>query len=171
MKTIFGVLLILLSLSSYAQLDKPVTNGELKALIGSWTGTMVATGFVDGKNQHNYTAMLEVVDMQDSLMFSFTYTHSETGMQLVEKYPLRVYDNNSKISFDSTQFEITEVRRRGPRLTVYAERQGYNEDKTRTMDWQDIFIIGPGILNITKGIRYSDMTDFSIQRRLTLTKK
>jgi hypothetical protein len=170
MKIIFSALLIVFSMTMYAQLDKPVTNAELKALVGNWAGPMVATGFVDGKNQHSYTTALEVVDMQDSLMFNFTFT-GEGGKQLIEKYPLHIYDNGSKLSFDSTQFEITEVRRRGPRLTVYAEREGYTEDKTRRVEWQDIFIIGPGILNITKGIRYSDMIDFSIQKRLTLTKK
>jgi hypothetical protein len=170
MKTIFIVLMIFFSLSAFAQMDKPVTNAELKALVGNWAGPMVATGFVDGKNQHTYTTALEVVDMQDSLMFSFTFT-GEGGKQLVEKYPLRIYDNNGKLSFDSTEFEIMEVRRRGVRLTVYAEREGYTPDKTRRVEWQDIFIIGPGILNITKGIRYPDMVEFSIQKRLTLTKK
>jgi hypothetical protein len=170
MKIIFGALLIFFSLSTHAQMDKPVTNAELKTLVGNWTGPMVATGFVDGKNQHSYTTELEVVDMQDSLMFSFTFT-GEGGKQLIEKYPLRIYDNNSKLSFDSTQFEITDVRRRGPRLTVYAEREGYTDNLSRRTEWQDIFIIGPGILNITKGIRFPDMVDFSIQKRLTLTKK
>jgi hypothetical protein len=101
-------------------------------------------------------------------MFNFTYT-DETGKQLFEKYPLRIYDNGDKLSFDSTQFEITDIRRRGIRLTIYAEREGYVTN--RQVEWQDIFIIGPGILNITKGIRYPDMIDFSIQKRLTLTKK
>jgi len=170
MKIIFSALFLFLSVTIHAQIDKPVTNAELKALVGNWTGPMVATGFVDGKNQHSYTTALEVVDMQDSLMFNFTFT-GEGGKQLIEKYPLRIYDNGSKLSFDSTQFDITEIRRRGVRLTVYAEREGYTEDKARRVEWQDIFIIGPGILNITKGIRYSDMIDFSIQKRLTLTKK
>ncbi|MBL7700657.1 MAG: hypothetical protein JNM14_00285 [Ferruginibacter sp.] len=170
MKTILSALIIFFSLTTFAQMDKPVTNAELKALVGYWTGPMIATGFVDGKNQHSYTTALEVTDMQDSLMFSFTFT-DEGGKQLVEKYPFRIYDNNSKLSFDSTQFEITEVRRRGVRLTMYAEREGYTPDKTRRVEWQDIFIIGPGILNITKGIRYPDMVDFSILKRLTLTKK
>lgn len=168
MKILFSALLILLQMAVVAQTDKPVTNAELKALIGNWTGPMVATGFVDGKNQHSYSTTLEVVGMQDSLMFNFTFT-GEAGKQLTEKYPLRIYDNGSKLNFDSTQFEITEIRRRGIRLTIYAEREGY--DQNRRVEWQDVFIIGPGILNITKGIRYPDMIDFSIQKRLTLTKK
>lgn len=171
MKTIFTALFMLLCMAALAQpAAKPISNEELKALAGNWTGQMIATGFADGKNQHSYATALQVTDMQDSLMFSFTFT-GEDGKQLVEKYPLRIYDNNSKLSFDSTQFEITEVRRRGVRLTLYAEREGYTPDMTRRVEWQDSFIIGPGILNITKGIRYPDMVDFSILKRLTLTKK
>ncbi|MBL0201046.1 MAG: hypothetical protein IPP81_13215 [Chitinophagaceae bacterium] len=168
MKTVFFALLMFLQIMVVAQIAKPVTNAELKVLVGTWTGTLVATGFVDGKNQHTYTTALEVVDMQDSLMFNFTFT-GEGGKQLIEKYPLRIYDNGDKLSFDSTQFEITDIRRRGIRLTMYAEREGY--DQNRRVEWQHVFIIGPGILNITKGIRYPDMIDFSIQKRLILTKK
>jgi hypothetical protein len=167
MKIILSALLIFFSITVQAQIAKPVTNAELKALVGNWAGPMVATGFVDGKNQHAYTTALEVVDMQDSLMFNFTFT-GEGGKQLIEKYPLRIYDNGDKLSFDSTQFEITDIHRKGPRLTIYAEREGY--DNNRRVEWQDIFIIGPGILNITKGIRYPDMVDFSIKRRLNLRK-
>jgi hypothetical protein len=168
MKILFSALFIFLQITVLAQTAKPVTNAELKALVGNWTGPMVATGFVDGKNQHSYSTTLEVVDMQDSLMFNFTFT-GEAGKQLIEKYPLRIYDNGDKLSFDSTEFEIKDILRRGIRLTIYAEREGY--DQNRRVEWQDIFIIGPGILNITKGIRYPDMIDFSIKKRLTLTKK
>ena len=171
MKTIFSTLIMFLQVTAIAQIAKPVTNQELKALAGKWAGPMVATGFTfaDGKNQHSYSTVLEVLDMQDSLMFNFTHTDVATGAQLIEKFPLRIYNNGDKLSFDSTEFEITDIRRRGIRLTIYAEREGY--DSNRRVEWQDIFIIGPGILNITKGIRYPDMVDFSIQKRLSLTKK
>ncbi len=111
---------------------------------------MVATGFIEGKNQHNFSATLEAVDMDDSLQFNFTYTDA-SGKQQTEKNMLRVYDNGNKLSFDSAQFDIVEIRRRGIRTTVYAERTGY--DVNRQADYQDIFLIGLGILNITKGIR------------------
>ena len=171
MKVLLGALLIFLQIATVAQTARPVANAELKALVGNWTGPMVATGFkfADGKNQHTYSTVLEVIDMQDSLMFNFAFTDVITNEQLIEKFPLRIYDNGSKLSFDSTQFEIADLSRRGIRLTIYAEREGYHEN--RRVEWQDIFIIGPGILNITKGIRYPDMIDFSIQKRLTLTKK
>ena len=167
MKIVFSLLIIFLQLSAVAQ-NVTVTNTELKALVGKWAGPMVSTAFVDGKNQHSYTTELEIVAIQDSLMFSFTFT-GEGGKQLIEKYPLYIYDNSSKLTFDSTKFEITEISRRGNRLAIYAERDG--RDQGRKAEWQDIFIIAPGSLNITKGIRYEDMVDFSIKQRLTLTKK
>lgn len=171
MKILFSALFIVLQITVLAQTAKPVTNAELKALVGNWSGPLVATGFkfADGKNQHTYSTALEVIDMQDSLMFNFAFTDVITHEQRIEKFPLRIYDNGSKLSFDSTQFEIADLSRRGIRLTIYAEREGY--DQNRRVEWQDVFIIGPGILNITKGIRYPDMIDFSIQKRLTLTKK
>jgi hypothetical protein len=171
MKTILSTLIVFLQITAIAQTAKPVTNQELKALAGKWTGTMVGTGFTfaDAKNQHTYSTALDVIDMQDSLMFNFAFTDVATGAQLMEKFPLRIYDNGSKLTFDSTQFEIADLTRRVTRLTIYAEREGY--DQNRRVEWQDIFMIGPGILNITKGIRYPDMIDFSILKRLTLTKK
>ena len=161
MKIVFSILIIFLRLSTVAQ-NNTVTNNELKVLVGKWAGPMVATGFVDGKNQHNYATELEVVDMQDSLLFNFIFT-GEGGKQLVEKYGFRIYDNSTRLTFDSTKFEITEISRKGNRLTIYAERDG--RDQGRRAEWQDIFIIAPGKLEITKGIRFEYMIDFSIRKR------
>ncbi len=80
-----------------------------------------------------------------------------------------MYNNSSKLSFDSAQFDIAEIRRRGILLSIYAEREGYENYKP--VDFQDILIIGPGILNITKGIRSGEAVDFAIRKRLALTKK
>lgn len=168
MKNIFSALLIIFSITVHAQRDKPVTNAELKALVGNWSGTMVVTGIDEGKNQVTYSTVLEITDMQDSVMFSFIYTDPE-GKQQIERYPMRMFDNGSKMNFDSTQYDVAEIRRRGPRLFIYAERTGY--DINRPADYQVEFIIGPGILNIAKGIRYGDMVNFSIRKRLALTKK
>ena len=98
MKTIIGALIMCLQITAIAQIAKPVTNQELKALAGKWTGSMVATGFTfaDGKNQHSYSTVLDVIDMQDSLMFNFAFTDVMTNEQLIEKFPLRIFDNGSK---------------------------------------------------------------------------
>ena len=167
MKIIVSALLIFFQLTAVAQ-NNSISNAELKALVGNWTGTAVNTVFFNGQNQVTLTVVLEVVDMKDSLQLNFTYTESG-GKQFTETNYLYVYNNSSKLSFDSAQFDIAEIRRRGVRLTVYAEREGYENYKS--VDFQDILIIGPGILNITKGIRAADAVDFAIRKRLSLTKK
>jgi hypothetical protein len=167
MKIIFSALLMLLQITVIAQIDKPVTNQELKALVGNWAGTSANTVLNGAVNQVTLATTLEVVDMKDSLQFNFIYTQSD-GKLLTETNFLYVY-NNTKLSFDSAQFDIAEVRRRGVRLSIYAEREGYENYKP--VDFQDILIIGPGMLNITKGVRSGDAVDFAIRKRLTLTKK
>lgn len=167
MKIIVSALLIFFHLTAVAQ-NNSISNAELKALVGNWTGTAVNTVFINGQNQVTLAVVLEVVDMKDSLQLNFTYTEPG-GKQLTETNYLYVYNNSSKLSFDSAQFDIAEIRRRGVRLTVYAEREGYENYKS--VDFQDILLIGPGILNITKGIRAADAVDFAIRKRLSLTKK
>lgn len=167
MKIILSVLLIFLQLAALAQ-NNSISNAEFKALIGNWTGTAVNTVFTNGQNQVTLSVALEVVDMKDSLQLNFNYTQTD-GKQSTETNYMYVYNNSSKFSFDSAQFDIAEIRRRGVRLTIYAEREGYENYKS--VDFQDIIIIGPGILNITKGIRSADAVEFSIRKRLTLTKK
>jgi hypothetical protein len=168
MKIIFSALLIFFSVTVTAQKAKAVTNEELKALVGKWGGSMVSTGFTDGKSQLSFSTALEVIDMKDSLLFNYTYTDAE-GKQSTEKSIMHIYDDGNRLSFDSAQFDIVETRRRGVRVTMYAEREGH--DNYRPADYQYIFIFGQGILNITKGIRYADMVDYSILKRSTLTKK
>lgn len=167
MKTIFFAHLLFLQLAAVAQ-KTSITNAEFKALIGSWTGTSVNTEFVNGLNQVTLATTLEVIDMEDSLQLNFVYTQPD-GKQFTETSSLYVYDNSSKLSFDSAQFDIAEVRRRGVRLSIYAEREGYENYKP--VDFQDFLLIGPGILNITKGIRTGNAVDYAIRKRLTLTKK
>jgi hypothetical protein len=167
MKILLSTVLIFLQLAAVAQ-RSTVTNAEFKALAGSWTGTVVNTAFPSGQNQVTLTTTLEVVDMKDSLQFNFVYTRAD-GNTFKETNFLYVYDNNSKLSFDSAQFDIAEVRRRGVRLSIYAEREGY--ENNRPAEFQVILLIGPGILNITKGVRFGEAIDYSIRNRLTLTKK
>lgn len=168
MKIITSAILIFFQLAVTAQINNKVTNVEFKALVGSWTGTAVNTVFINGQNQVILAVTLEVIDLKDSLQLNFIYTEAG-GKQFTEKNSLYIYDNGGKLSFDSAQFDIAEIRRRGVRLSIYAERPGYENYKP--VDFQDILLIGPGILNITKGIRADDAVDFAIRKRLTLTKK
>lgn len=167
MKIIGSALLIFFQLTVVAQ-NNSITNAEFKALVGNWTGTSVNTVLTGGTNQVTLQTTLEVVDLIDSLQFNFVHTQAD-GKQLTETNYLYVYNNSSRLSFDSAQFDIAEIRRRGVRLTVYAEREGYENYKS--VDFQDILLIGPGILNITKGIRTADAVDFAIRKRVSLTKK
>ncbi len=168
MKIILSAILIFFQLAATAQSNNKVTNAEFKALIGSWMGTAVNTIFINGQNQVTMAVTLEVVDMKDSLQLNFIYTEPG-GKQFTETNSLYIYDNGSKLSFDSAQFDIAEIRRRGVRLSIYAERPGYENYKS--VDFQDILLIGPGIFNITKGVRGDNAVDFAIRKRLTLTKK
>jgi hypothetical protein len=62
------------------------------------------------------------------------------------------------------------TRRRGPRVTIIAEREG--AANFRSADFQETINFGPGILNFTNGIRYMDMSEtYFIRKRVTLTKK
>jgi hypothetical protein len=167
MKILFSILFLFLSVSINAQRSISVTDKELKELVGKWTGTMVYTNDNDAKSQVTLLTTLEIVDLKDSLGFNFTYTEPG-GNQVTEKNSMRIYEDGNKLSFDSAQFDIVETRRRGVRITIIAEREGV--DKSRSADFQEIIIMGSANLNITKGIRYMDMTEYYISKRLALTK-
>ncbi len=168
MKIISSAFFFFLLFCGYAQNSKKgLTEKDLKDLVGTWSGSMIVTSSADEKTQQTISTLLEIVDLKDSLGFNFTYTEPG-GKQLTEKNSLRIYDDGNMLSFDSAQFDIVEIRRRGARLSVIAEREGV--DKYLSADFQETIIIGPGILNITKGIRYMDMTAYFIRKRLILTK-
>jgi hypothetical protein len=168
MKIIFGALFFV-SVCVTAQRPVGVTDKELKDLVGNWAGTMVYTDAKNEKLQVTYQVALEIVDMKDSLIFHYTYT-DPAGNQARDTSSLRIYDNGDKLSFDSAQFDIMATRRRGPRVTIIAERSG--AENFRSADFQEAINFGPGILNFTKGIRYMDMSEtYFIRKRVTLTKK
>lgn len=166
MKAIFIILFFSFSFSSLAQIEGgSLTYKDLKDLAGNWGGTMVYTAET---SQLTFQSKLEIVDMKDSLMFSFINTGAD-GKQVTEKYAMYIYDNGNKLRFDSNEFEIVAIRRRGVRLTIIIEREGV--DKYRSAEFQDTIIIGPVNLNIEKKIRYADAVDYFIRSRTSLTKK
>ena len=167
MKIFLSCLVFLCSITSMAQPGRgSITEKELKDLAGNWAGTMVYTG---DSSQITSVVALEVVDMKDSLVFNYTFTHKD-GKQVKEKNSLRIYEEGNKLSFDSAQFDIVSTRRRGIRLTIIAERVGV--ENFRSADFQETINMGPGIFNYTKGIRYMDMSEaYLIRKRVTLTKK
>ena len=167
MKIFLSCLVFLCSITAMAQPGRgSITEKELKDLAGNWAGTMVYTG---DSSQITSVVALEVVDMKDSLVFNYTFTHKD-GKQVKEKNSFRIYEEGNKLSFDSAQFDIVSTRRRGIRLTIIAERFGV--ENFRSADFQETINMGPGIFNYTKGIRYMDMSEaYLIRKRVTLTKK
>ncbi len=167
MKIIFSILFFFLSFSVMAQRADDVTNRELKALVGNWTGSVAYTNSDDNKMQATLKAQLEIIDLKDSLAFNFLYTDGD-GKQSTAKYFMYIYEKGLKLSFDSALYDIVETRRRGPRVLLYAERAAV--DNNRAVDFQEEIIMAPGILNITKGIRFGNMVDFFVRRKSLFVK-
>lgn len=168
MKIILSTLFFCCSFSAIAQLKRGgLTANDLKDLPGNWTGTMVYTTNGADKSQVTYKTNLEIVDMKDSYILKFLHTDTD-GKQLIENYALRIYEDGNKMRFDSSEYDIVAVRRRGVRLSIIIEREGV--DKARSADFQQTITIGPGILNIEKKIRYMDMVDYFIRSRSAFTK-
>jgi hypothetical protein len=166
MKIILSSILFFYSFAAVAQNARAgLTFKELKSLSGNWTGNMVYTA---ENAQDTYQSGLEILDMQDSLKLNFTHTGAD-GKQLMESFIMRIYEDGNKLSFDSSEYDIAAIRRRGVRLEIIIEREGV--DKFRSADFQQTLIIGPATLNIIKKIRYSDMQDYFIRSRSAYTKK
>ena len=166
MKIIFCILFFGFSFSSIAQIEGgSLTAKDIKDLAGNWTGSMV---FTDENAQVTFKSSLEIVDMKDSLMLKFIHTGAD-GKQTAESYGMRISEDGLKLRFDSNEYEIVAIRRRGVRLSIIIEREGV--DKYRSADFQETIIIGPANLNIERKIRYTDMVDYFIRSRSAFTKK
>ncbi|MBS1753293.1 MAG: hypothetical protein KF825_13185 [Ferruginibacter sp.] len=165
MKIIFNLLFFMLTFTASAQINRGgLTERDTKGLPGKWTGTMV---FTADKEQVTYKSVLNITDMKDSMMFNFIHVGPDATMDTVS-YAMRIYDDGNKLEFDSSIYDIMAVRRKGIRLVIIAEREGV--DKYRSADFQITLTIGPGYLNIVKGIRYDDMTEYFIRYRSVFTK-
>jgi hypothetical protein len=168
MKIIFSTLFLCFSVAAMAQMNRGgYTANDLKDLPGNWTGTMVYTINGADKSEVTYKTNLEIVDMKDSFMLKFIHTGTD-GKQLNENYAFRIYEDGNKMRFDSSEYDIMAIRRRGVRLSIIAEREGV--DKNLPANFQQTITIGPGILNIEKKIRYMDMVDYFIRSRSAFTK-
>ena len=166
MKIIFSILFFFFSLAVSAQINRGgLTDRDTKGLPGKWTGTMVYT---EEKEQVTFKSVLDITDMKDSLLFNYIHVGPDAKMDTV-RYAMRIYDENNKLQIDSSVYDIMAVRRRGVRLVIIADREGV--DKFRSADFQITLTIGPGYLNIVKGIRYDDMTEYFIRYRSIFTKQ
>jgi hypothetical protein len=164
MKIIPAILFFVFSFAANAQ-RLGFTGKDLKGLPGKWSGSMAYTAEM---NQVTYKSVLSITDLKDSLLLSYIHTGPDEKTDTVQ-YAMRIYDDGNKLQFDSSEYEIVAVRRKGPRLVVIADRSGV--DKFKSADFQLTLTIGPGYLNIVKGIRYMDMVEYFIRYRSVFTKQ
>ena len=169
MKIILGTMFFCYSFAALAQTGRgSLTANDFKNLSGSWTGTLVYTGYSAQKAQVTFLTKLEITDMTDSLMFNYSNKSKDSSIRFVEKYSLYIYDNGNKLRFDSSDYDITGVRRMGSRISFLAERFGAENFKP-TM-YQLEITVDPANISIVKNYSYMDMMDYSIRYRMTLKK-
>jgi hypothetical protein len=167
MKIILTGLCFFLSALSFAQ-NRGFTYKDLKGLEGNWAGQLVYTDYSDDIKQVSLQASLSVIDMKDSLGMSFMYTEPN-GKTVTDKYSMRIYGNGEKLVYDGMEFDISAVRRSGPRLVVIVEREG--TDNNREADIRETFIIGPAVFNIQKEVRYEGSEKYFTRNKIQFTKK
>lgn len=145
-----------------------IYNKELKALAGNWTGSMIYTDPAKNNTQVMLVTKLEITDLADSLALQFSYTDAE-GKPAAEKTYLCIYDKEDKLSIDGEQYDIVFTGRKGPRLTLIAEKNNVMENN-RLADLKQTIIFGPANLSMVKEVRYMENEFYFIRRRAAFTK-
>jgi hypothetical protein len=169
MKIIFGTMLILSSVTLSAQpFTKPISNRELKGLAGNWAGNVTKTDDAYNNALIPLKGAVEVVENSDSLLLNFTYTDA-SGKESTEKTSLCILENEMKIRIGGDLFEITSAIRRGPKITIIAEKQAYENYKL--MDFREQIIFGAQTFDIIKEARFIDMDAYFIRIRGAFTRK
>lgn len=168
MKTIYSLLLLFFSAAASAQNSKAlIFHKELKVLVGNWTGTMVYTDPKKNDAQVTLQTKLLIADLNDSLSLEFSYTDAD-GKAMVEKTFMRILDKEDQFGMDGELYDIGFTGRKGPRLTIIAEKQGM--DNNRVADLKQTIIFGPANLSIVKEVRYMENEFYFIRRRATFIK-
>ena len=177
MKTIFSVLLLFFSAAVTAQNNRGlVFNKELKMLVGNWEGTTIYTDPKKGNLQFTLKTKLEVIDLTDSLKLNFSYTDPE-GMETMDTSILRIYDKEDKLRIDHQLYDIVSTGRKGPRMEVVAEREGFDNilkpgfDPSLKADFRQTITFDAGNLKIVRELRFMENEYFFIRMRSTLIKK
>ena len=166
MKLVFTSLLFLFATVASAQ-KKGATMRDLAGLPGKWSGTLTYTDYSDDKKQVVLPAKLEIVNLADSLGFKYSYTEPN-GKVVTDNGDMRIYGEGKQLNYDGHQYDIMAVRRMGERLTIIAERDGQDNDKESII--RETFIIGPGVFNITKEVKYETAEKFIVRNHLQLRK-
>jgi hypothetical protein len=176
MKIIFSTLLVFCSLAVNAQNNRGlIFNKDLKILVGNWEGTVVYTDPKKNNAQVILKTRIQVTDLTDSLKLNFIYTDPDKN-ETRDSSILRIYDKEDKIRIDNELFDIASTRR-GPRMEVVAEREGYDNfqetgfDPRFKADFRQVITFGPANLNIVKEMKYSANEFYFIRSRSAFTKK
>lgn len=140
---------------------------DLEGLPGYWTGQLTYTDYSDDKKQVSLSTKLEIINKKDSLQLNYTYTEPN-GKTVTEKGDIRIYEDGKQLAYDGGEFDIVAVRRFGDRLTIIGERDGTDNNKEATI--RETFIIGPGIFNIVKEVKYENAEKFLVRNQLQLRK-
>jgi len=167
MKFILSSLLLLSSTIAFTQ-KKGATMRDLDGLPGSWAGTLTYTDYSDDKKQVTLPTKLEIVGRNDSLIFNYSYTEPN-GKVVTDKGDMRIYDDGKQLLYDGNEFDIVAVRRVGDRLTIIGDREGKDNDKDAAI--RETFVIGPGVFNITKEVKYETAEKFFVRNKLQLRKQ
>lgn len=155
-------------MAAVAQGGRGASGKDLKLMVGNWAGTIMLTDNSKEKSQVSLPATLEVADMGDLLMLSFSYTDT-SGKQVTEKSSMRIYEDGNKLSFRNNELEISATHRRPPFLTIIADREG--KDNGKTADIMETITIGTTVLKFVKEVRYEEMETYFIRSRCSLNKK
>ena len=168
MRSIFSILVFFFFTAVQAQDNRAlVFNKELKLLAGNWAGPMVYTDPAKNNAQATLQSKLEITDLGDSMALKYSYTDTD-GKEIIEKSYLRILDKEDKLSIDGELYDIVFTGRKGPRLTVIAEKQGF--DNKLVADLKQTLVFGPANLSIVKEARYMENEFYFIRRRATFTK-
>ena len=124
-------------------------------------------GFGLNHLKQSLPALLIITSKTDSLGLDYSYTQTN-GKIVANKGDLRIYNEGTNLQLDGIEYVIVAVRREGPRLTIIAERDGTDNNKEATI--RQTFIIGPGILNITKEVKYETQEKFFVRTYMRLRK-
>ena len=167
MKLILTSVLVLSATFAFAQ-KKDATMRDLAGLPGTWTGQLTYTDYKDDKTQVSLATKLEIINSTDSLQFKYAYTEPN-GKVVKDNGDMRIYNDGKQLSYDGHEFDIMAVRRKGERLTIIGERDGTDNDKEAII--RETFIIGPGVFNIVKEVKYETAEKFLLRNQLQLRKQ
>ena len=167
MKLILTSLLFISATAAFAQ-KKDATMRDLAGLPGNWIGQLTYTDYKDDKTQVTLPTKLEIMMVNDSLRFQYSYTESN-GKVVKDNGDMSIYNDGKQLFYDDHEFDVMAVRRKGDRLTIIGERDGTDNDKEAII--RETFIIGPGVFNIVKEVKYETAEKFFVRNQLQLRKQ